>query len=174
MKKTIIVLIKNFYFHLFSFIISQFIYKLFILYIDTIYIYSISFMCFIWILNDSFIITYDYNLLENKYNDLSNKYNQLLKDFNDNLKEKYNQTNLICETLAQHTLVIIDIRNEIITIRNRFKNNSPSPYSSSEVSPLLSYDKPIKNAESFNDLHKLNIKMKSRLQEYLNSKSCIF
>lgn len=174
MKKTIIVLIKNFYFHLFSFIISQFIYKLFILYIDTIYIYSISFMFFIWILNDSFIITYDYNLLEIKYNDLSSKYNQLLKDFNDNLKEKYNQTNLICETLAQHTLVIIDIRNEIITIRNRLKNNSPSPYSNSEVSPLLSYDKPIKNAESFNDLHKLNIKMKSRLQEYLNSKSCIF
>lgn len=174
MKKTIIIFIKNFYFHLFSFIISQFIYKLFILYIDTIYIYSISFMCFIWILNDSFIITYDYNLLENKYNDLLSKYNQLLKDFNDNLKEKYNQTNLICETLAQYTLVIIDIHNEIITIRNRFKNNSPSPYSSSNVSPLLSYDKPIKNAESFNDLHKLNIKMKSRLQEYLNSKSCIF
>ncbi len=174
MKKTILKIFKNLFYHFFTFCISLSIYKVLILYFDVMYIYSITVMIFIWILNDTYIINNDYIFLEFKYNDISAKYNQLLKDFNDNLKEKYNQTNLICETLAQHTLVIIDIRNEIITIRNRFKNNTPTPYSSSDTSPLLSYDKPIKNAESFNDLHKLNIKMKGRLQEYLNSKSCIF
>lgn len=173
MNKTILKFVKNLYYHSISFSISLCIFKSLLTYIDIIYIHAISFMIFIWILNDSYIINNDFNLLEFKYNDLLKKYDQLYIDFNNNLKEKFNQTNLICETLAQHTLVIIDIKNELINLKNIYKTNSG--VSSLEISPLLTYDEPIKNAKKFNDYHCLNkYKMQGKLQEYFSSKSCIF
>lgn len=166
--------------------------KYLILYIDTIYIYTLWSMISIWILSDSFIINNDLNVLQSKYNELHLKYNELLKDFTITIKDKYNQINLICDTLSQHTIVIADCRNEIINLKNKiilikhsYKSSSNSLNSSpksineennkSSLSPIITHiSQPIDNAETFNKFHDLHLKMKGRLQEHFFSKSCVF
>jgi hypothetical protein len=146
-------------------------------------------MISIWILSDSYIINNDLNALQSKYNELQSKYNDLLKDFTLIINDKFNQINLICDTLSHHTIVIADCRNEIINLKNKiillkhhYKSSSSSSYNNSPKSnneddnknTLSPITQPIDNAESFNKFHDLHIKMKGRLQEHFFSKSCVF
>jgi len=127
--------------------------KFLIIYIDITYIFSILNMICLWILSESFVINSDIKHIEHNYKELSNKYNLLLTDYNKCIKDKYIQTNLICETLAKNNIIIENLDNNV----NRIFNSPDSITSTKSMSNIPLLKKEI-----------------GKLQETLFSKSCVF
>ena len=159
-----------------------FINQLFIKFINNLYIYTFWGMLCLWMLAESHIIIMDMNYLEDKYKDLEIRHKLLNADYNDLIKQRHVEFNLICDTLADHTIVIADNRNELIELKNEIrllksnkkfncitysKNSSPTYTNSSiptsvESSPNSNINPPpleipkISKANSFNTIHRLN------------------
>lgn len=182
-KQLNLMFIKKFVYQsiMLSFII--FINELFIKFINNLYIYTFWGMLCLWVLAESHIIIMDMNYLENKYKDLEIRHKLLNADYLELVKQRHLEFNLICDTLADHTIVIADNRNELIELKNEIrllkayrklnsrnssKNSSPtytilstatsietSPISNSNInSPPLEIPK-ISKANSFNTIHRI-------------------
>jgi len=148
-------------------------------YIDFKIISYIQSLFIIIIFSDSHNIYIDLKHSNDKYKLLSN-------DYSKHLLESYKRNNIVNDIITDHTIIIADVRNQMIEIKNelillnsRYKPKISSPTlsikslsTSSENSPTLNYELPKIKSNSFN--HNLNIKVKGRLSEFIDSKSCIF
>ena len=110
-------------------------------------------MISVWVLSESFILNSDMKYLENNNKDLSIKYNLLLSDYNKVLIDRYNQINLICETLAKNNILIAELNNDI----NYLNYNLTENYLQSFYIPYFPF------------VQKLNLSLESDLKALLFS-----
>jgi len=171
-----IIIIKKLLFQSISFSTMMVINQVFIKYLRDIYIYTFWSMICLWILSESHIISMDMKFLEDKYKDLDNKYKQQSLEYLDLIKQRHIEFNLICETLNEHSSIIIDCRNQLLEIKNDIKLFKKSSSGSSKSSPNFSIlsstpelsPPPLLTSSIVDDKH-LHIKIKGRLNEYLNN-----
>lgn len=182
-KQLNLMFIKKLVFQFIIFSIMIFINQLFIKFINNFYIYTFWGLLCLWMLAESHIIIMDMNYLEDKYKDLEIRHKLLNADYRELLKQRHLEFNLICDTLADHTIVIADNRNELIELKNEIRllktyiklnsrnssnNSSPtytilsaatsietSPISTSNITPPPIEISKISKANSFNTIHRI-------------------
>ena len=164
-------LLKNLIYQFVMFNLMIFINKYMIMFIDIIYLFSLWSMISVWVLSESFILNSDMKYLENNNKDLSIKYNLLLSDYNKVLIDRYNQINLICETLAKNNILIAELNNDINYLIDEYKKQSNSINSINSINS----DKSIKiisslKSHSFSTSHEYT----SNIKNTLFNKSCVF
>lgn len=168
------------------------------------WIYTIWSLLCIWILTDSYNIYQELKVLKASYDELFIRNRELDADYRNLLKSKHDQTNVLCETIADHTIMISDVRNrmlewksELSLINSKLTKSSASPYvksspstvnsNSSTCSPITENKEiivvpPLRQSSSMGNIYSmeilrdqnLHVKMKGRLNEFLGSKSCVF
>lgn len=145
-----------------SFSIMIFINNILIKYFEHIYIYTFWSMISLWILSDSHVILMDMKYLENKYKELDNRHKELSVDYLELIKNRHNEFNLICETIKEHSTILLEIKNDMKLNRKKFNNSiNSSPNFSIISSTPEGSPQPLSNIE---DKH-FKIKMKGRLNE---------
>jgi hypothetical protein len=156
-NKFIMKITKSIIYQFITFNLMIAINKFLIIFIDIIYILSIWGLITLWILSESFILNSDIKILENNYKELLNRYNLLLNDYNKCIKDKYIQTNLICETIANNNIKIANLDNNINELKKEIIDSPDSIKSNKSTSCIEPLKKEI-----------------GKLKETIFSKSCVF